>query len=321
MYVVSYAPFMRRLATTAVTISVTFSFCVTLGASLPASGAEANGPAPVVLLDAGASPRETIRLAPTPGVQTTHTMLLSTTVEQSGAVSMKSGPLDMRATVTTTTGTPDADGNTTMQVTYGKMEVLDSSKGASSVLRAMRRSLAAFTGVTGETTISPTGATVRTKFDVPADADPTAASLIDQISKQADQLSVPFPEEAVGVGARWRATTTLQVSGIHLTQTYTYTLRAREGTHLELSVTATQKAPKGLVHLPAMPRGVKVRFIKYRNRLSGTSVHELTDAFAVESTIEGGGTQVFTVGEGSDLQEVVQKVHLECTVSTPEPTA
>ena len=54
-------------------------------------------------------------------------------------------------------------------------------------------------------------------------------------------LAVPFPEEAVGVGARWRSSSATTLAGIDIRQTYEFTLLERDGNVVKVSMKTTQR--------------------------------------------------------------------------------
>jgi hypothetical protein len=72
-----------------------------------------------------------------------------------------------------------------------------------------------------------------------------------------------LPEDAVGEGARWRATTRLELAGIEVRETYTYTLARRDETGVELGVKHVQKARRGPADLPGIPDDVDVTITDY----------------------------------------------------------
>ncbi len=62
---------------------------------------------------------------------------------------------------------------------------------------------------------------------------------------------VPLPDEAVGVGARWRVVEVADASGIALEVVRTYKLIERRGDELVLDLSLSVEAPPAFVSLPA----------------------------------------------------------------------
>ncbi len=195
------------------------------------------GPAPaettrlgvqVKLLDAGAAPRGLLRLRP---VATPQALVLTFSTEetQSGISSLHVGPLVIQTVVSFAPSSTTANGTIRVPYTYGAFQLLDSSAGSPQELMALRDALATFQGFGGQMELSSTGAVISNSFSIPATVNSQVRDLLQQVSHQSDQLGVPLPSQAVGIGARWQATTHLFVSGISLTQTYVYTLRSRAG--------------------------------------------------------------------------------------------
>lgn len=73
-----------------------------------------------------------------------------------------------------------------------------------------------------------------------SDTQAQSAEILGDLQNQMQQMSVPFPAEAVGLGARWQQTSSIKTGGVSAIQVSEFTLRARDGDTLELGVTITQ---------------------------------------------------------------------------------
>lgn len=203
-----------------------------------------------------------------------------------------------------------------MSYAYQTFKVLDSSVGTPAQLDAIRASLAQFQGFSGQYTLSSTGAVLSNHFVIPATVNSTLRSLLQQLSDQSNQLSVPLPTEAVGPGARWRATTQLVAGGIRLTQTYDYTLRSRVGTRLNLDLRYTQIAQRQRTALPGVPPGTTVTVTKYHVAGSGTTNVDLTQVVSASAHLAAQGLQVFQVQQGGQSETINQQLNLGIDVTT-----
>ncbi len=124
------------------------------------------------------------------------------------------------------------------------------------VARSLRASFPLLADVRGYLLFDERGVVREGDFDVPAALERSRElkGVLDGLREAFPQLTVPLPEEPVGVGARWSvATTVRRPDGTSIDQTKRYTLEAREGDELTLRFEITQTAG------PQATRGAGVR--------------------------------------------------------------
>lgn len=112
------------------------------------------------------------------------------------------------------------------------------------------------------------GGTVVVPGDLPAMVKPQ----MQQLAQNMGQMAAPLPPDAIGVGARWTATTELDQSGMKLRQVGEYVLRSLEGEHAIIDATITQTLLEPEIQVPGM-FGTTARVGDFRS--SGTSTIEL----------------------------------------------
>lgn len=245
----------------------------------------------------------------------TRTLTFSTQVTQSGAASSTVGPLQLRTVVSATLSPAGRGGAIRVPYSYGAFQLLDTSVGTPQQLDAVRSALAQFQGLGGEYTMSTTGAVLSNRLDIPPTANSTVRTLLQQLSSQAAQLSVPLPTQAVGIGARWRATTQATASGIHVQQTYEYTLRSRVGGVLTLHVAYIQTAPRQRVAASGSTAGVAVDLTGYHIVGSGTTVLDLSQVIPLNGHLAAQGVQNFRVRQGGQSGMLEQQVQFGVDVN------
>ena len=98
----------------------------------------------------------------------------------------------------------------------------------------------------------PTGEVLDTSVALPDDAPPAAAQMLDQLTNSLSGVGMTFPAEPVGIGASWRTTSTINLSGISMTQVTTYVLEDLDGDDYRISMTgnATVEKPDDGAALP-----------------------------------------------------------------------
>jgi hypothetical protein len=278
------------------------------GAVAGARGSQAPSPK-IEVLDAGAAPREALRLSPAPGASEQVAMTLHLGIELSGVSdrTVKTPPL--RATIAAALQdiTPEGDLHSTF--TYPAFEVLKGDGASARQRREVERALTRLNGLSGELTLTTRGVLVDSKLDIPPNADPSVTAILDQIRDQLRDLTVPLPEPEIGVGARWRATTQLTLNDIQTRQVFEYRLKKRTGTTLELDVRGTQTAKPQTVNSPG---GVKLRVKSYKTTIRGATTVDLTHLLPVTSRVRASANQTFDVRARGESGEVSQ--HLDVRV-------
>ncbi len=275
----------------------------------------AQTPAPtpsVEVLDAGKAPLEPLRLSPAAGASQRSAMTVAFAIQQSGVSSGSVKPPPTKATVETALQGVTPEGNLQVSFSYPSFEVLKGGEASKSARRRIEQAFAGLAGLSGQLTITPQGVLVDSALNVPPDLDPSVASLVTQLGDQLRTLAVPFPEAAVGVGARWRASTDLSLNGIEANQVYEYTLKKRNGSKIELGVRGTQTAGKQSVELPNVAPGVQLTVQSYKTTFRGQNTVDLTSLLPVAGEIRSSGNQTFHIESGSKSGTLKQhlNVHL-----------
>ncbi|MBM9460101.1 hypothetical protein JK386_09310 [Nocardioides sp. zg-536] len=203
--------------------------------SSPAAGAAA----PVELLSAGAAPRRAVVLDVEVGHTESSTLRIDTEVE---LAMLSSGPIEVsvRLPYTSKVTAVSAD-RIDVEVRYGRGTV------DVPVLRQLLGdqlddTLAALQGTTAQVAYTPAGGVISSDVDLGAAIPPMLDGLLDGLGAQSLALAVPFPVEAVGVGARWRTTSEVDLGGVIATAETTYELRELDADGYTVAVTATQTA-------------------------------------------------------------------------------
>jgi hypothetical protein len=275
--------------------------------------AQTPAPTPTVeVLEAGKAPLEPLRLAPAGSASQRSAMTVTFAIQQSGVSSASVKPPPTKATVETALQGVTPEGNLQVSFSYPSFEVLKGGDASKSSRRRIEQAFAGLKGLSGQLTLTPQGVLVDSALNVPPDVDPSVASLVTQLGDQLRTLAIPFPEAAVGVGARWRASTDLSLNGIEAHQVFEYTLRKRNGSKVELGVRGTQSADPQTVELPNLAQGVQLRVQSYKTTFRGNNSVDLTSLLPVAGEIRSSGNQAFRIESGSDSGTLKQhlSVHL-----------
>ena len=265
-------------------------------------GAASGVPSRIKVLDTGAEPRREVRLDLEKGhtETTTMDMVTTTTVDPGNQTISLPITLDFTSTVTDVT-----DDEIKIDSVYGKPKLGDTDLPPDAVASA-EEGLAGIEGVILRGTYKPTGEIVSTDVELTdaAQSGP-AGQFLQSLESQSAALSNPFPEEAVGVGAKWQLTTEVKVLGISSTLVATYEVVSLTDDGFELAVTGTQTVTPG-----AGPGGSEI--IEGSTTITGTTVGTSGQLGPVKGTSSTSGTTKVKVG-GQDAET---RVDVEMDVVT-----
>jgi hypothetical protein len=288
-------------------------------AAEPRAVAASAGSARVTLLSAGATPRSPLRLAITQGASTSASMEFSQSIEQSfdGA---PTNAIDLPPTLFVlhaTAGSVAANGDAQISYSYSDIEVVDDGSLGTAERAQLEAAYAPLASVTGTGRLTARNQVFDSRLAGTEGFDPAVAQAMSQVSDQVGSISVPFPAEAVGIGARWRGVSSARAGGIDVRQSYEYTLREREADRVVLDVEYTQTAPRQRAELPGVPQGTKVEITKFRVSGTGSTTIGLSDLMPIESQMHAAGVQTFSIRAQGEQGSMTQKLTVDVTVSRP----
>ena len=295
------------------------AFLATIVGDAPRAVAASSGAPRVTLISAGASPRSPLRLAITQGDATSASMEFSQSIEQS-LDGTPTNSIDLPPTIFLLHVTADSvasNGDAQISFSYADIEVVDDGSLGTAERAQLEAAYAPLESVTGTGRLTARNQVFNSELAGTEGFDPVVEQTMSQVSDQVGSVSVPFPTEAVGTGARWRGVSSARVSGIDVQQTYEYTLREREADRVVLDVEYTQTAPRQRAELPGIPDGAKVEITKFRMTGTGTTTLGLSDLLPTESTMHASGVQVLSIRDQGERGTLRQKLTLDATVSPP----
>lgn len=226
----------------------------------------------ITLLEAGAEPRQVLRYTPEPGQEDTFrvTMRMSIAMTVDGEAGPNMDPPPMRFTIRSKVLEVESNGDIHAKMEYVKAEVLDDPSANPMMLMAMRQAIEQIEGLKGAIVMSNRGQTRSSTFD---NLDQLNASLAEQIKSlkyALEQLSAPFPAEAVGQGARWKMEQDVDINGIKLRNSIEYQLLTVDASNIIVDTSVSQSAQPQDVPLPNAP-GQQMHVESMASKGKGTS--------------------------------------------------
>jgi hypothetical protein len=211
----------------------------------------------VELLSMGAEPRQLLRFKPALNSKQIGSMTMR--MDMGLSIAGKAAPRNkVPATVMTfeTTVTKiDSNGNIHYQFRYTQADLVGDSSVPPAALKELRAQLQNLKGISGTVVVDNRGQTQLGKFDLPERLDSKVKLTLKQISRSVEQLSAPLPEPAIGLGAKWRVTTSPTIGGIRLTQSATYELTKLQKDRATLRVAIAQQAsPQQAIEATGLPK-------------------------------------------------------------------
>lgn len=284
----------------------------TPGEKAPAADQPGVSEAAVVrLLEPGAEPRRQLRYKPAVGDH----YLMSMTMNIEQKMEMGGNPLPstpMPGTVMTydikiLEVRPDGDIKYALNLTKADID----SKNEDPMSQAMRGGLKTMVGMAGTVVVTSRGDTKDVDFKLPEGAEPMAAAFLEQMKGSARQMSMPLPEEAVGLGAKWEVENKVKTSGATITQTAALTLKEVSEDAFVLGVAMTQKARDQMIESPMG----QIELAELDGTGEGT-IHATTKKLVpTKSEISMKSKQVMKAGG----QSVDVQTNLKIKMSTSDP--
>lgn len=272
---------------------------------------------PVKLLDAGSEPRVALRLHPGVGDKQALTMTMKMNMNMSTAgtampaVNIPAVVITMDVEVKSIA----ANGEIAYTLTYDDASVATGTDTLPAVADAMKSSLAGLRGLTGNGRMSDRGLNLGMQMKLPAGADPQISQMMEQMKESFSSSSSPFPDEAVGPGAKWEYQTKLKSQGMTMNQRLASELVSNEGDRLTLRNTLAQNAANQKIQNPAMP-GLKMDLIKMTGNGSGNSTFDLSRLLPVTATLEANTETAMAIDMGQQKQSMDMKMNMSVTIES-----
>ena len=265
----------------------------------------------VEITSRGSEPRHKMRLRVEKGQkqQFTTTAAISYELTFDGQPLPSTKVPTTRITADTTVDDVLADGTIRYSFVYTKVEALPDGADPD-VVAKMQPLLDQMAGVTGTAELTARGEAIEATVDSTKVSDASVKAQLDQFVDQIGNLTVPFPDQAVGKGAEWSATNEVTLNGITTQVRNIFRLSSVADDRYELTVTQRQTAKQGPVALAGLPEGAKADLQSMDLTGRGTTLGFFTKLLPT-ATISSSGEIKMHVTAGGDEGDVLQKLSLK----------
>jgi hypothetical protein len=260
-------------------------------------GSSATTQATVRLIDPGAEPRAKLRYKFKVGQSEMVQLDLQTTatVEAGGQQQQQKIPL-IRIGLAIDPKSISPEGDLRYEYRVVATDIANDPSAPQQFVMPLRMGLEGMKGVTGWAIISPRGITKDAGFPAPRGASQQTTQIMEQIKQTARELATPFPDEAIGKGAKWEKTTKVDAREAKATQKETYTLVDLGGDKGKVEVVTNLTSPGAKnsgepIRLEGMTSTGKGGSAFDLARIAPTSTLDATTVMNLIATDENGDAQ------------------------------
>ena len=277
----------------------------------PAVGA----PPSVTLISPGAEPRLRLRYKPATGYKESMTMSMAmglSMVMEGMAMPAMDMPI-MKLTGDIGVTTVAANGDVTYDVAFTGMTAEPGPGMDPSVAAMVQGSADSIRALKGSVTMSDRGINKSSTMNVDQISDPMAKQLLSSMSSSLESMSMPMPDEAVGVGAKWEVRQAIKNAGALVFQRITCELTSVDAQGATFKTSTEQTIPPQSVTNAAL-QGATVNVEKG----AGTSAGTVTLRFnSLVPTSETSGTtaMAMVVDLGGQSQKMSVETKLKVSVA------
>jgi len=169
----------------------------------------------------------------------------------------------------------DRDDSVRYEFTVSDADLTGVEQAHPSLVAAMRKGVGSLVGAAGSVTVDPRGFQHELSIGVPSDIGQELTQFLASAKLAIGQMAVPFPDEPIGVGAKWQVEETIAQDGIQVRQKTYYELLAMDGPRLQIRTQTVQSAEQQKAALPGLPPGVSAKVLSLRTAGAGESEVDL----------------------------------------------
>lgn len=286
-------------------------------ADAPAAKAPALPPVTVKLAEPGAEPRRPLRYAPRVGDRFRFKMVMQMTMgmgDGDGGEEMKAPAMGMEMDVTVAPA--KEEGRLRYEYILTKAGIEGEDKGPAGPM--LEDLLKQMVGMRGYSEMNSRGVILAADTTIPEGVPETVHQVMSGMTQSLSQYSFPFPEEAVGAGAKWRVGMPIEMSGMKLQQAYEVELAEIADDRVVLKIAATQTAEPQEVKNDMMPPGFVMRIKSVQGEGTGRTVVRLAWPTPEKAEMSMRSALDMVISGDGQEQPMKQRMRMDITM-TSEP--
>lgn len=260
----------------------------------------------VQLIDAGSTPQEVLRFD-IDETSESASMILQTALQMAvGGVMAPADPVQpMQIGLGLQLQKIRRSGQATYLFTCPSLQLIESPEISEGRRQRLLAQLEPVRMLSGQATVENTGLHSDLMITPPKDVPPSLTRFLEEAHQGMVDLSPVFPQEAVGVGARWTYTVPTRIAGLTISQGVTATLISHKDHQVALrteihALPLSQDSP-----IQGLPATASVEELKVRVRGSGLSMVDLQHVFPTEAQAQLSGDISMRISDPTLSTEVL----------------
>lgn len=268
-------------------------------------------PAKVTVVGTGAAPKKALRYTVPATFKGSLEIVTSMNMSMNvmgQAMDMPVPAIRMGLNLAVTSVAPNGDITYSMAFTGMKLD----GDASNPVAMQLQAATAGIANIKGSATMNNRGLITSSKLDA---GDPALQAMLSQMTSSVENLSTAFPEEAVGVGAKWEVRQALTSGGQTQFQKSIYEVTAITGATVNLKVTTETSAPPQTINNPmAAAAGGEMTLEKMTGSGAGTMTIQL-DSLTPTSSIEQTTSTAMTMSIQGQSMPITSDGKIKITVA------
>ncbi len=208
-----------------------------------------------------------------------------------------------------------SEGTAEYSLKYADIVVEDDPNNPSPQTAAIREMIKPLIGATGSGSMSNRGISLGSKLNLPQDLNPTLKATIEGMQESMGNMSLQFPQEAIGVGGKWRVTMNIKAQGMTMTQVLNCELTKLESNSATVKCALTQAAAPQDVKSPAFPAGTTVKLLSLDGTGESMQTVNFDSLFPNTSTLSVNTSMEMEVNAGGAIQKLKTETKVQTDVS------
>lgn len=162
--------------------------------------------------------------------------------------------------------------------------------------------------MTGSAVVDSRGVNKAGKFEIGDDAPDAVKQMLSKFEEQLRQMSCPFPQDAVGIGAKWTLTQDIDTAAFMMRQVGTFELVELEGNRGKLRVSLKQSAEDAEMNLAG---GARATLLSLDSTGTGELEFDLSKPVPVKFFVDLSSDIHVKVGDQTHRQQISVKVTMK----------
>jgi hypothetical protein len=273
-------------------------------------------PSIVTLVSPGAAPRTALRYKIAPAFKSRLEMVMSMGMNMNmGGMQMPMSMPSMKMAADVAANSVSPTGDVTYEIVFDDMTI-DSTGADPNMVAAMQGAMPSMKGMKGTVVVTSRGVQKSVNMDM-STVSPAFQQTMQAMSSSLENMSLPFPEEPVGAGAKWEVKQAMASGGMKTFQKISIELTGVDGNAVTLTVKTEQTAPPQPVNNPQLPAGSTMSLVDLSGTGTGTMKIKL-DSLVPTSEMNAKTTTVMDMSMSGQQQRMSVDMTLKVTISPPK---